>query len=86
MVAFPEPDTQEERCRVWMKPSGRPHSQLNPAKINQKLLRLLQALSSGLSLTEVVVDATDRPGQVRQLDQGSNGNRGGRGLAKGAVP
>lgn len=58
---------------------GRP----GPARL---LLSDISALSSGLSLTEVVVDATDRPGQVRRLDQGSNGNRGGRGLAKGGLP
>src|SRR4029434_698789 len=27
--AFPKPKTQEERCQLWIKQCGRPHSQLN---------------------------------------------------------
>ena len=33
--AFRKPKTQEERRRIWFKQCGRPHSQLNPLKINK---------------------------------------------------
>ncbi|KAL2092960.1 hypothetical protein ACEWY4_010272 [Coilia grayii] len=32
---FPKPKSNPEKCRLWIKLCGRPHSQLNPSRINK---------------------------------------------------